>query len=77
MAAQSIPVESGGHLGAQALVEVGISDLLCEWNDLDAALAHMKQGLSWLPMWGKADDWLWPISLWREFIRPERTEVRR
>ena len=56
-AAQSIPGASGQHLGARALVEVGMADLLCEWNDLQVALAHMKQGLAWLPMWDKADDW--------------------
>jgi LuxR family maltose regulon positive regulatory protein len=56
IAAQSIPEASGQHLGARALVEVGIADVLYEWNDLDAALAHMKQGLAWLPFWGKADD---------------------
>ncbi len=57
IAAQSIPGASGQHLGARALVEVGIADVLCEWNDLDAALAHMKQGLALLPFWDKADDW--------------------
>jgi LuxR family maltose regulon positive regulatory protein len=57
MAAQSIPEASGQHLGARALVEIGIADLLCEWNDLVAALAHMKQGQALLPFWGKADDW--------------------
>ena len=30
--------------------------MLCEWNELDAALAHIKQGLALLPLWGKADD---------------------
>jgi len=56
IAAQSIPEASGQHLGARALVEVGIADVLCERNDLDAALVHMKQGLTLLPWWGKADD---------------------
>jgi LuxR family maltose regulon positive regulatory protein len=56
IAAQSIPEASGQHLGARALVEVGIADVLCEWNDLDAALVHMKQGLALMPWWGKADD---------------------
>jgi ATP/maltotriose-dependent transcriptional regulator MalT len=55
-AAQSIPEASGEHRDAKALVEVGIADLLCERNDLDAALAHVKQGLALLPFWGKADD---------------------
>lgn len=56
IAAQSIPEASGQHLGARALVEVGIADVLCEWNDLDAALVHMRQGLALMPWWGKADD---------------------
>lgn len=57
MAAQSIPEASGQHLGARALVEIGMADVLCEWNDLGAALVHMKQGLAMLPFWDKADDW--------------------
>jgi LuxR family maltose regulon positive regulatory protein len=57
MAAELIPEASGEHRCARALVEVGIADVLCEWNDLDAALAHVKQGLALLPFWDKADDW--------------------
>jgi LuxR family maltose regulon positive regulatory protein len=56
MAARSIPEAGEGHRDATALVAVGMADLSCEWNDLDAALAHAKQGLAWLPFWGKADD---------------------
>jgi LuxR family maltose regulon positive regulatory protein len=56
MAAQLIPEARGQHLGARALVEVGIADVLCEWNELDAALVHIKQGLDMLPWWDKADD---------------------
>ncbi len=56
MGAQLIPEASGQHLGAKALLELGIADVLCEWNDLDAALVHLKQGLALLPFWGKADD---------------------
>ncbi len=49
--------EAGGqHLGARALVEIGIADVFCERNDLASALAHMKQGLALIPMWEKADD---------------------
>ncbi len=55
-AAQLIPEASGQHLGARALVEIGFADLLCERNDLDAALVHMKQGLALMPLWDKADD---------------------
>jgi LuxR family maltose regulon positive regulatory protein len=56
MAAQSIPEASEEHRGARALVEVGLADVFCEWNDLDAALVHLQQGLALLPWWGKADD---------------------
>jgi LuxR family maltose regulon positive regulatory protein len=55
-AAQRIPEANGDHRDARALVAVGMADVLCEWNDLNAALAHVKQGLAWLPFWGKADD---------------------
>lgn len=49
--------EAGGqYLGAIGLVEVGIAALLCEWNDVGAALVRLKQGLDFLPWWGKADD---------------------
>jgi LuxR family maltose regulon positive regulatory protein len=56
MAAQSIPEESGQHLGARALVEVGFAEVFCERNDLGAALAHIQRGLDLIPMWDKADD---------------------
>ncbi|RPI55140.1 MAG: hypothetical protein EHM56_05530, partial [Chloroflexi bacterium] len=36
-AVQLIPEASGEHLDARALVKVGFADVLCEWNDLDAA----------------------------------------
>jgi len=55
-AAQSIPEAGGQHLGARALVDVGMADLLYEWNDLDGALLHIERGLEMLPYWGKADD---------------------
>lgn len=56
MAARSIPQASGKHLGARGLVEFGLAEVLCEWDELEAALAHMQQGLNWLPFWDKADD---------------------
>jgi LuxR family maltose regulon positive regulatory protein len=56
MAAQFIPDASGQHLGARALVEAGIAERCYERNDLQAALAHVKQGLALMPWWGKADD---------------------
>jgi len=55
-AAQLIPNDDNQHLGARSLVEIGIADLLCEWNDLDAALVHMNEGLKLISMWEKADD---------------------
>jgi len=55
-AAQLIPSDDNQHLGARSLVEIGIADLLCEWNDLDAALVHMNEGLKLISMWEKADD---------------------
>ncbi|MEJ2710563.1 MAG: LuxR C-terminal-related transcriptional regulator, partial [Anaerolineales bacterium] len=55
-AAGLIREASGQYLGVNGLVEVGMAALLCEWNDLEAALLHVKQGLDLLPMWGKADD---------------------
>jgi LuxR family maltose regulon positive regulatory protein len=56
VAAQSIPEDSREHRDARALVQVGLADLFCEWNDLDAALVHVQQGLALLPLWGKVDD---------------------
>jgi LuxR family maltose regulon positive regulatory protein len=54
--AQLIPKTDGKYLGAIGLTQVGIAALLYEWNDLKTALVHLKQGLDFLPMWGKADD---------------------
>jgi len=55
-AAQLTHKTGGQNLGAVGLVEVGISALLCEWNNIQAALVRVKQGLDYLPLWGKADD---------------------
>jgi len=55
-ATQLVQEASGQYLGAIGLVEVGIAALFCEWNDLEAALVRLKQGLDFLPWWGKADD---------------------
>jgi LuxR family maltose regulon positive regulatory protein len=55
-AAQMIPEKSQAHRDARALVEIGLADLLCEWNDLESALAHLQQGLALLHFWAKADD---------------------
>ena len=57
-AAQFVAKASVQHLGAQALIEVGMADVLCEQNDLDGALVHLKQGLDLMPWWGKADDFI-------------------
>ena len=48
--------EGSGHRGGTGIVDVGIAALLYEWNDLEAALAHMRQGLKLIPLWSKADD---------------------
>jgi LuxR family maltose regulon positive regulatory protein len=55
-AAQSIREAGGQQLGAMSIVNVGIADVLYEWNDLEAALTHMIQGLESIQYWGKADD---------------------
>lgn len=73
-AAQLIPEASGQHLGARALVENGIADVCCEWNNLDAALTRVKQGLSLLPWWGKADDFVLAyITLARIYLAQANT----
>lgn len=46
----------GQHRGAQSIVDVGKAELLYEWNDLDAAFTHIKQGLALIQFWSKADD---------------------
>ncbi len=49
--------EAGGrNLGVMSLVDMGIANVLYELNDLEAALAHIKQGLEYIPLWGNADD---------------------
>jgi LuxR family maltose regulon positive regulatory protein len=55
-AAQLIRQAGGQNLGAVGLLEVERAALLYEWDDLEAALAHLKRGLDYLPWWGKADD---------------------
>ena len=49
--------EAGGrNLGVMSLVDMGIANVLYELNDLEAALAHIKHGLEFIPLWGNADD---------------------
>ena len=55
-AARLIDEAGEKYLGATGLVKVGTAALLCEWNEVEAALARVKQGLEFLPFWGKADD---------------------
>jgi LuxR family maltose regulon positive regulatory protein len=55
-AAKLTPETGSQYQGAIGLVEVGIADLLYEWNDVKAALVRVKKGLDLLPSWGKADD---------------------
>jgi LuxR family transcriptional regulator, maltose regulon positive regulatory protein len=77
-AARLIPKAGGQHLGARALVEIGLADLFCERNDLDAALAHLQRGLDWLPWWGKRDDLaLAHVTLARIHLARGRTRVAR
>ena len=76
-AAQLIHEAGGQYLGATGLVEVGTAALLCEWNDVDAALVRLKRGLDYLPWWGKADDFcLAYITLSRiQLAQGNRTEA--
>lgn len=46
----------GEHRGAMSIVDVGYAEILYEWNKLEAALIHIQQGLEFLPLWSKADD---------------------
>jgi LuxR family maltose regulon positive regulatory protein len=55
-AEQLIHEASGQYLGVIGLVDLGIAALLYEWNNVEAALVRLKQGLDFLPLWGKADD---------------------
>jgi LuxR family maltose regulon positive regulatory protein len=76
-AEQLIHKAGGQYLGAAALVEVETAALLCEWNDVGSALDRVKQGLDYLPWWGKADDFcLAYITLARiQLARWERSEA--
>ncbi len=57
-AAQWMQEQGGQHFGAFSLVEIGIADVLCEWNDLDPARVHVEQGLASIHLWGKVDDFI-------------------
>jgi len=55
--ARKFALDAGGrNLGAMSLVDMGIANVLYELNDLEAALAHIKQALEFIPLWGNADD---------------------
>lgn len=56
IAAKLIHEASSEHRDARALVDVGLANLLYEWNDLHNALDLQKQGIRQLHLWGKADD---------------------
>lgn len=43
-------------LGVKGLAGVGLADLYYEWNDLEQAFNHVKQGMAYIPYWSKADD---------------------
>ena len=53
---QLIQEAGGQYHGAAGLVEAEKASLACEWNDAEAALAHIKHSLEFLPSWGKCDD---------------------
>ena len=76
-AADLIGDESGQYRGVTALVAVEFASLLCEWNNLEAALVRLKRGLDSLLWWGKADDFcLAYITLARiYFALGDRTEA--
>jgi len=74
IAAQLISETSEEHRDAQALVEVGIADVLYERNDLDAALLHVKRGLNLMSWWGKVDDFVLAyITLARIYLAQANT----
>ncbi len=76
-AAQLIHEPGGQYLGVAGLIEVETAALLCEWNDVHAALVRLKRGLDYLPWWGKADDFcLAYITLARiQLARGDRAEA--
>jgi LuxR family maltose regulon positive regulatory protein len=49
--------ETGQYRGVAALINVETAALFYEWNELEAALTHVKRGLEFLLWWGKADDY--------------------
>jgi LuxR family maltose regulon positive regulatory protein len=55
-ASQLVQEAEGKYLGVTGLGKIGMAALLCEWNDTEAALSLVKQGMDLLPYWGKADD---------------------
>ena len=49
--------EAGGrNLGVMSLVDMGYANVFYELNDLEAAFAHIKHALEFIPLWGNADD---------------------
>lgn len=55
--AERLIQEGGGQqLGAVSIVNVGMADLLYQWNHLDDAFTSINQGLEFIRLWGKADD---------------------
>ena len=53
---QLVHEPGGEYLGVVGLIEVERAALLCEWNEVEAALVRVKRGLDYLPWWGKTDD---------------------
>jgi LuxR family maltose regulon positive regulatory protein len=47
--------QSGRQLPVTGYIYTLMSDLLCEWNDLDTALRYGREGLELCQRWGQAD----------------------
>jgi len=56
-AAEKFAYDMGGrHRGALSIIDVGFANVFYEKNDLETAITHVKQGLEFIHLWGKADD---------------------
>jgi LuxR family maltose regulon positive regulatory protein len=45
----------GQPLPVGAYAHIGLADVLCEWNELEAALAHVQEGVSVASQWGEPE----------------------
>ena len=50
--------QEGGdqNIGVLSIGDVGIAEILYEWNELETSLTYLKQGLEFIPFWSKTDD---------------------